>query len=170
MEGAALGRTKIFFDDIYKRNVDMVYRLCYVYLKNTADAEDAVQSIFLKLLDSDISFSNRNHEKAWFILTTKNHCKDILKSWWKVRKVDVESLPELPSRVGYELSGNVLEELLALPAKYKTVLFLYYFEDYSVKEISSLLGDKESTIQTRLSTGRKRLKFTLGGFYEKSYQ
>ncbi|MFS0859165.1 RNA polymerase sigma factor [Paenibacillus taichungensis] len=169
MGGVAPENKEVFFDDIYKRNVDTVYRLCYVYLKNIADAEDAVQSIFLKLLDSNISFSNRNHEKAWFILTTKNHCKDILKSWWKVRKVDVESLPDLPSKVGYELSGNVLEKLLELPAKYKIVLFLYYFEGYSVKEISSLLGDKESTIQTRLSTGRKRLKFTLGGFYEKSY-
>lgn len=157
-------------DEIYKRNVDMVYRLSFMYLKNTAETEDAVQSIFLKLFKSNVSFSDREHEKAWLILTTKNHCKDILKSWWKTRHVDVESLPEIPCWDEREQSGNVLERLLSLPEKYKVVLYLYYFEEYSVKEISSLLGYKESTIQTQLSTGRKRLKFILGGQYEKSYQ
>ena len=64
-----------------------------------------------------------------------------------------------------EPSGKVLAKLLLLPEKYKTVLYLYYFEGYSVKEISAMLGHKESTIQTQLSRGRKRLKIDLGGNY-----
>jgi RNA polymerase sigma-70 factor (ECF subfamily) len=149
-------------EEIYKRNVNMIYRLCYMYLKNTDDAEDAVQSIFLKLLKAN----NYEHEKAWLIVTTKNHCKDILKSWWKKRHIDFEHVPELSYRDDPDQSG-VLEELLSLPEKYKTVLYLYYYEGYSVKEISNILSKKESTIQTQLATGRKHLKISLGGQYER---
>ncbi|SFM57264.1 RNA polymerase sigma-70 factor, ECF subfamily [Paenibacillus sp. 1_12] len=163
MEKDSLLRTDKELGEIYIRNVDMVYRLCYMYLKNAADAEDAVQSIFLKLVQPDKSFSGRDHERAWLIVATKNHCKDILKSFWNTRHVHLEVLPELPCRDDRAQSGEVLEQLLSLPDKYKIVLYLYYFEDYSVKEISNLLGHKESTIQTQLATGRKRLKFHLAG-------
>ncbi|TDQ42916.1 RNA polymerase sigma factor [Aureibacillus halotolerans] len=154
----------------YDRHADMVYRLCYVYLKNRADTEDAVQSIFLKMLNPHPSFRDLEHEKAWLIVTSKNHCKDLLKSWWKRRKVDLDVLPDQVTHENGGSNNEVLEKLLALPPKYKTILYLYYFEDYSVKELADLLKKKESTIQTQLATGRKRLKIDLGGTYERSYQ
>lgn len=149
--------------ELYQRHADLVYRLCYLYLKNPVDAEDAVQSVFLKLIQSQTVFNGHEHEKAWLIVTTKNYCKDVLKHWWKTRRVALDALPEVSSWSGDEPSGKVLSRLLALPEKYKTVLYLYYFEEYSIKEISALLGLPESTIQTQLSRGRNRLKIDLGG-------
>ncbi|MFF2479977.1 RNA polymerase sigma factor [Paenibacillus sp. NPDC058071] len=163
MESNSLLRTNKELAELYQRHADMVYRLCYIYLKNPVDAEDAVQSIFLKLIKAQTVFNDYEHEKAWLMVTVRNYCNDVYKSWWKSRRVALDSLPEVPVWEGSEPSGKVLAKLLSLPEKYKTVLYLYYFEDYSVKEISELLGHKESTIQTQLARGRNRLKINLGG-------
>lgn len=146
---------------VYHRNADRVYRLCYLYLKNPVEAEDAAQSVFLKLIRSKTVFNGYDHEKAWLTVTTRNHCKDMLKSWWKTRRVALDDLPEVTAWGGAEPAEDVLTRLFSLPEKYKTVLYLYYFEEYSVQEIAIMLGQKESTIQTRLFRGRKRLKLDL---------
>jgi len=150
---------------VYQRNVDMVYRLSFTYLKNAADSEDAVQSIFIKLLDMDKDFRSLEHEKAWLIVTARNHCKDVLKNWWRKSTVALDGLPEAPYWDDHNETSDCLTALLGLREKYKTVLYLYYFEDYSVREISEILHIKESTIQTRLSKGRQLLKINLGGKY-----
>ncbi|NQX65706.1 RNA polymerase sigma factor [Paenibacillus alba] len=165
MENNSLLRTDKELAELYQRHVDQVYRLCYIYLKNPVDAEDAVQSVFVKLIKSHTVFNDHEHEKAWLMVTTRNYCKDVLKNWWTTRRVALNALPEVSSWNGHEPSGKVLARLLSLPEKYKTVLYLYYFEEYSVKELSEMLGHKESTIQTQLSRGRKRLKIDLGGSY-----
>ncbi|GAA3413191.1 RNA polymerase sigma factor [Paenibacillus hodogayensis] len=163
MESNSLLRSDKELAELYQRHADLIYRLSYIYLKNPVDAEDAVQSVFLKLIKSQMVFNDHEHEKAWLTVTARNYCKDVLKNWWKIRRVALDALPEVPSWTGDEPSGKVFARLLSLPTKYKTVLYLYYFEEYSVKEISGLLGHKESTIQTQLSRGRKRLKVDLGG-------
>lgn len=163
MKSNSLLRTDKELAELYQRHADLVYRLCYIYLKNPVDAEDAVQSVFLKLIKSQTHFNDCEHEKAWLTVTTRNYCKDILKNWWKTRRVVLDALPEVSSWDGDEPSGEMLARLLSLPEKYKTVLYLYYFEEYSVKEISEMLRRKESTIQTQLSRGRERLKIDLGG-------
>jgi len=111
-------------DDIYKRNVEMIYRICFMYLKNSTDSEDAVQSIFLKLLKSSTSFADPEHEKAWLIVTTRNYCKDLLKSWWRTRKVELTRLPEAVWRDDGDRSREVLDQLLALLAKGRTLIKL----------------------------------------------
>ena len=146
MENNSLLRTNKELAEMYQRNINRVYKLCYIYLKNAIDAEDAVQSIFLKLLQSNVYFNDYEHEKAWFITTTKNHCKDILKSWWKRQRVDFETLPDMASKDEDKQNIEIISKLLALPEKYRVVLHLYYLEDYSVKEIAKLLGRNESTI------------------------
>jgi RNA polymerase sigma-70 factor (ECF subfamily) len=163
MEDNSLLRTDKELAEMYQRNVNRVYKLCYIYLKNAVDAEDAVQSVFLKLLKSNIYFNDCEHEKAWFITTTKNYCKDILKSWWKRQRVDFETLPEIASRDEDKQEKEIIVKLLALPEKYRVVLHLYYFEEYSVKEIAELLGRNESTIRSQLQRGREKLKIKLGG-------
>jgi RNA polymerase sigma-70 factor (ECF subfamily) len=135
-----------------------------MYMKNTPDAEDAVSTVFLKLIKSRKRFNNHEHEKAWLICTTRNTCKDLLKHWWRVQRVDLESLPEIPSWDSKENAEEVLSALLSLPEKYKTVMYLYYYEDYSVREISGMLNRKESTLQTQLAKGRELLKIDLGGY------
>jgi len=152
----------------YRRHVDTVYRLCFTYLKHAADSEDAVQSIFTKLLDMDKDFRSPEHEKAWLIVTARNYCKDVLKTWWRKSRADPDCLPEAPYWDNYGEASDVLTALLNLHEKYKTVLYLYYFEEYSVREISEILYIKESTIQTRLAKGRKMLKIDLGGKYHEN--
>ncbi|MUT68354.1 RNA polymerase sigma factor [Paenibacillus sp. NEAU-GSW1] len=160
-------RSSVCSDDdiaeVYQRHVDTVYRLCFMYLKNASDAEDAVQSVFLKLLKIGKKFADHEHEKAWLIVTAKNYCKDMLKSWWKFRRVRMDHLPELFNSENQEQANELMETLLALPPKYKDVLYLYYYEDYSVKDISAMLNRNESTIQSQLANGRKRLKVRLEG-------
>lgn len=156
------------FHEIYCRNADRIYRICLMQLKSVSDAEDAVQSVFLKYLKKPVEFSDINHEKAWFIVAAQNYCRDVLKCWWRSRRTDLEKLPEAVYSEN-ESDNDIFEQLLSLPAKYKEVLYLYYYEEYSVKEISELLGRNESTIRTQLSKGRKKLKAELGkeDYYEK---
>jgi len=151
-------------EELYKRHIDTVYRLCYMYLKNAPDTEDAVSTVFLKLLKSPKIFQDREHEKAWLICTARNTCKDILKQWWKTRRVDLEDLPEVLTWDNQDQAGTALSALLSLPEKYKTAMYLYYFEGYSVREMSDILGRKESTLQTQLAKGRELLKIELGGY------
>lgn len=163
MEDNSLLRTDKELAEMYQRNVNRVYKLCYIYLKNAVDAEDAVQSVFLKLLQTDVCFNDDEHEKAWLIITTRNYCKDMFKSWWKRQRVDFETLPEIASRDEDMQEKEIIAKLLALPEKYRVVLHLYYLEDYSVKEIAEILGNNESTIRSQLQRGREKLKINLGG-------
>ncbi|MBQ7981236.1 MAG: sigma-70 family RNA polymerase sigma factor, partial [Oscillospiraceae bacterium] len=145
------------FHEIYCRNADRLYRICLMQLKSVSDAEDAVQGVFLKYLKKPIEFTDINHEKAWFIVTAQNYCRDVLKCWWRSRRTDMEKLPE-GAYSDNDSDNEIFERLMALPPKYKEVLYLYYYEEYSVKEISELLGRNESTIRTQLAKGREKLK------------
>ncbi len=149
--------------ELYEAHVDTVYRLCFMYLKNAQDAEDAVSTVFIKLMDSRINFNDNGHVRAWLIRVAGNTCKDTLKHWWKKRRVSLDDLPEVSTWDNGEQANAVRAALLSLPEKYKTVLYLYYFEGYSVREMSSILGRKESTLQTQLAKGRELLKIDLGG-------
>ena len=155
---------------LYEQHVDMVYRMCLLCLRNAADAEDAAQTVFLKALQHERRFRNAEHAKAWLIRTARNQCLDRLKRAGRNREqpLDDERLP-LPAWEDEAQGREVLRSLLALPETYKTVLYLYYYEAYSVKALSRLLGRKQSTIQTQLARGRARLKLDLGGnFLEES--
>ena len=145
-------------NDIYERQIDRVYRTAMMYLKNSADAEDVVQGVFLRFLEKSPKFANEDHEKAWFIRVTRNFCKDVLKTFWK-KNVNLGEVPE--PIAAEETQSDLLETVLTLQEKYREVIYLYYYEGYSVKEMSAILRRKESTIQTQLSAARKKLKICL---------
>ncbi len=141
--------------ELFTRQHKRIYRMAMLMLKSTADAEDAVQNIFLKYMEKGIEFSDMEHENAWFITVTRNYCKDQLRNFWR-RQVDLGDIPEqvAESDTDYEL----LEHIMKLPDKYRELIYLYYYEEYSVREMSHMLVRKESTIQTQLAAARKRLK------------
>ncbi len=141
--------------ELFKRQSKRVYQIAMLYLKNTSDAEDAVQSVFLKCVEKKCVFENQNHEDAWFITVTRNHCKDVLKAFWR-RKVEVQSEVDLRNQDQGTL--NLTEKLLLLSRKHREVIYLYYYEEYSIREISQILKRKESTIQSQLSSARKKLQ------------
>jgi RNA polymerase sigma factor (sigma-70 family) len=154
------------FQRVYRQHIDAVYRVCYGFMKNNADAEDAAQETFFKLLQKGDTqnFENSSHERAWLIVTASNICKNNLKSWTKQKREEVENTDELPST--YEKEGEtspVLDAVLALPDKYKTAIYLYYYEEYSCREIAAAMGKKESSVRSLLKRGRGLLEKKLGG-------
>jgi RNA polymerase sigma factor (sigma-70 family) len=164
MGSNSLLRTGREFGSVYDRNIKRVYQICFLYLKNHHDAEDASQSVFEKYINLNKYFNDENHEKAWFITVSKNYCRDELKKIWKKKRVDYEKAGAIPTEEGG--GAGLADALINLPLKYKTVLYLYYIEGYSVKEISKLLHRNESTLRNHLSDGRRLLKTDLGGYYE----
>ena len=144
-------------EQLVKRNKDTVFRLAYTYCGNRQDAEDIFQEVFLRFCKKKIVFHDMEHEKAWFIRVTINCCKSLLRSAWHRKVVPLEEEVELEQKEDYEL----LESVLMLPEKYKTVLYLYYYEGYPAAKLSSILHVNASTLRSRLDRGRKLLKESL---------
>ena len=154
------------FEEIYNRQSNRIYKMSITYLNNEEDAKEAIQNIYMKLLQKNIRFKDSNHENAWVCKATRNYCLDILKSIWRKKRVDFESLPET-KYFDKDTENNQKEliekALFKLSIKQKEVIYLYYYEEYSIKEISKILKRSESTIQTQLSTARKKMKEILNG-------
>ncbi|MPN17145.1 ECF RNA polymerase sigma factor SigW [bioreactor metagenome] len=139
---------------------DMVYRICFLYLRNKSDIEDVFQEVFLRFLQKEPSFESKDHEKAWLIRVTMNQCKDVLKSFWRnnihlVENVEVrlEDTPE----------NDLLQVVLSLPKKYKDVIYLYYYEGYTVPAMAKLINQNENTIYSHLYRGKALLRRKLEG-------
>lgn len=135
---------------------DLILRLSYTYLGSTADAQDICQTVFLKLLQAPKAFDSVEHERAWIIRTAVNLCKDHLKSRWRRTTVALDAAEHVPAPQPEE--GTLLAALELLPPKYRTVIYLYYYEGYSAREIAALLGEKPATVFTRLDRGRQKLR------------
>lgn len=141
---------------------DMVLRLCMVNLKNSADAEDVFQNVFLKYTLSTTCFESEEHEKAWFIRVTINACRDLLKSFFHSRTVTMEELAGYAPEVTAE-QYEVMEAVWSLPKQYREVIYLHYYEGYTAPEIAGILHRNTNTIYTHLNRGKELLKDALGG-------
>lgn len=136
------------------RNSNTVYRLAYAQMKNTSDADDVYQEVFYRYIRKKPFFENPEHEKAWFIRVTVNCCKTSLKSFWKTKVCELDETFEDTEVEKEDLSFA----LKKLPKKYSAVLYLFYFEDMSIKEIASALNLKEGNVGVLLSRARQKLK------------
>ena len=149
-------------EGIYRRHVQTVYRVCYSYLGSAADAEDAVQATFMKLVEHPRSFESEQHEKAWLIVCASNLCKDLLKSAGRTRVTAMpEQEPADPAQA--DPIDATLDAVLRLPEKYKDVVYLHYYEGYKTDEIARMLGENPSTVRNRLRDARDLLRKALGG-------
>ena len=145
-------------EKVYKKYFQMVYRICFLYMKQEADALDMLQDTFIKLFESGFYEEDEKRMKAWLIVTASNTCKSGLRrSWRKKRDVFDENRYENQA-AGQEVSREVLQTVLAMEDKYKLVTYLYYFEGYTTSEIGRMLHINASTVQTRLAKARKLLK------------
>ena len=134
----------------------MILRISFMYLKQTCDAEDICQDIFLKLLSGEYTFDSPAHEKSWIIRTTINACKDHLRTaFWK-RSQTIDAILEIPApnAPGSEL----LDLVMCLPRNYRVCIYLHYYEGYQVKEIAAMYGKSENAISTYLRRGRQKLR------------
>ncbi len=134
---------------------DMLYRTAYLLLGNPHDVQDILQEALLRYMEKAPAFQSPDHEKAWLLRVTSNCCKDCLRFRARHTCIDPDTLQELlpaPDK------RQLVQELYALPAKYKTVLILFYFEGYSAKEIAQILGLSENAVKKRLQRAREALK------------
>ena len=152
-------------DTLFHSYGDMVYRLALVRTRSVADAEDVVQEVFLRCLRNNPTFENAEHQKAWLIKVTVNCTKSLLGSAFRRHSVPEDAAGQLVSEDA-ESDPTVYDAVMKLPEKYRTAIHLYYYEDYSVKEIADAMRSTESTVKSWLHRARGMLKEELGGEYE----
>lgn len=144
------------FQRIYDTYIQDVYRLCFSYMKNKTDTEDAVQETFCRFYQVMDHVKEEDHVKGWLLVTAGNVCKNILKHWWRKNQSWQEN-EEIKGRCD-EYEFEMLELVWNLPVKYKNVVYLYYYEGYNSVQIAKLLKKPESTIRTYLQKAKKLLK------------
>ena len=146
-------RTNAEIERVVNEYATMLLRVAYSQLNNRAEAEDTVQEVLLKYMEKAPIFQSEEHEKAWLLRVTVNHCKNHLASAWFRKRADLdEGIPALDNA---EL--EVVSAVAALPAKYRAVVHLYYFEGYATKEIAEILHSRPNTVSSRLSRARALL-------------
>ncbi len=146
------------FDELIEQYHVSLFRLIFGQCGNKEDAEDIVQIAYLRLWKSDMKFETIMHAKNWLYKVAVNQVKDMKRSKWA--KVELcEQYDDIPFDNEEEI--NLFCELQRLKPEYRIVLLLYYYEDYSIAEISKMLNIKESTVATRLQRARNKLKLEL---------
>ncbi len=138
-----------------EKHADTVRRICFLYLKHPHDVEDIFQEVFLQLLRHDKAFNGEEHEKAWLIRIAVNKCKDLHKSFFRSRVI---SLNDIEIVFEDDSEQDLIRELLALPQKFRDVLYLFYYEGYTAPEISKITGAAENTVYSQLHRARQVLK------------
>ncbi|MCI8276760.1 MAG: sigma-70 family RNA polymerase sigma factor [Clostridia bacterium] len=149
-------------DEIVEKYSDMVYRIALTRCQSIENAEDIFQEVFMKYSERAPVFENCEHEKAWFIRVTINLSKNIRKSVWNKRVTNLEDNIILEN----DNKKEIFEIVSKLPKNYKTVIYLFYYEGYKVKEISKLMKTSEGTIKTWLFRAREMLKEKIEGGFE----
>ena len=146
----------------FRRFGDTVLRAAYACCGSYAEAEDITQDIFLHLHAKPQSFSDDEHLKAWLLRVAINKCKNIRRSFRISRTGSLET--EDISSASYEMKtedSSVLAEIMSLPEKYASVIYLYYYEGYNTREIADMQGKSENTVTSLLRRGRDKLKLEL---------
>lgn len=144
-------------DEIVDKYADMVYRIALTQMKNVHDAQDIFQEVFLRLVKNIDSIQNEEHLKSWLIRVTLNCSKTNLTSAWRKHTLPLE---EEQNQIAFETkeSSDLYQQIQKLPKKYCTVLYLFYYEELSIKEICNITGQKETTVKSQLSRARGMLK------------
>ena len=142
---------------LYQNNL---FAAAFNVCKNAQDAEDIVQDTFIRYYTLNKEFDNEQHIRAWLLRVAINRAKNVNHTFWRRNKLSLEDYMET---LTFETpqSENLFETVMQLPEKYRIVIHLYYYEDYSVREIADILRLSESNVKVRLSRGRSLLKKVL---------
>ena len=136
---------------------NMLFKLCFTILGNNADAEDAVSDVIVKYITSAPAFNGDEHKKAWLIRIATNICRDMLKKRRNHLNIDdVREYCRTEERI------NIVSDVLKLPFKYRTVIYLYYIEGYKTGEIADILSISQTAVRKRLQYGRDMLRIEYG--------
>lgn len=148
------------FEEAALRYGDAIYRVACHALGDRAEAEDVTQTVLLRLYQHKGGFESEEHRKHWIFRVAVNESRKILRSPWRRKMVPLEDW-DGPAEEAF--GGEVLETVMALEAKYRLPVYLYYYEGFPVKEIAQILKTNPSTVQTRLQRAREKLKIALIG-------
>lgn len=136
-----------------------IYRLVRTYMKNSFDTDDIVQNVYLKLHKKIEDFNDDDHIKRWLIRVAINECKNYFLSNWMRKIVPLDET--LVDETSFETEDKVWLAVMDLPQKYRVVIYLFYYEEYSTAEIAEILKAQEATVRKQLQRARERLKATL---------
>lgn len=145
---------------------DTVYRVALHALKNPADAEDVMQTVMLRLLESGRDFESEEHLKHWILRVAVNESRKVLRSFWRRTSVPLEEWRDGPAPEDRE-KRELFRAVMGLETKYRLTVYLYYYEGCTVAEVAAALGANPSTVQTWLLRARKRLRRELTEAEEK---
>ncbi len=141
-------------ETIIRKYAKMIYRTAYQNLGNRADADDIFGEVCLAVLTKDPPLDSEEHLRKWLITVTLNKCRDMKKAAWRTRNEPLDDHLDLPS----EDARQVMEELSRLPENYRNVVYLYYYEEYTIAEIGEIVGKSPNTVSTWLRRAREKLK------------
>jgi len=147
---------------LYQKYSDMVYKIALVQMKNQSNADDIFQEVFLRLVKHQHKLQSDEHAKAWLIRVTINCCKQYYLSSWYKKTTELDENLALDNAFDQQESV-LLEAVMTLPANYRTIIHLFYYEGYSIAEISTILRKKENTVKSHLFRARAILKEQLKG-------
>lgn len=149
----------INFPQTVARYQDAIFRLAFSYTKSQFDADDITQNVLLQLCQTDKAFESEEHLKNWLMRVTVNQCKNLFRAPWRAH----ESIEDYANTLGFENRqvSDLFYVVMGMDKKYRTVLMLYYYEGYAIKDISNILSVPEKTVSTRLIRARNKLKHLL---------
>lgn len=146
-------------EELYHKYFAAVYSVCFLYMKNQADACDMVQETFLRLIQRRFDYEDEEKAKAWLIVTASNCCKSQLRRSWRKKQVPYDAAIH---EQGKEDPDNLILRMVEeLEEKYRLPVYLYYFEGYRSAEIAKMLHINASTVRSRLAKARKLLRLEL---------
>ncbi len=160
------------YNSCVEKYLKMVYRISFHYFGNREDAEDVSQDVFTKLFSSTVKFKSDEDVKAWLIRVTTNMCHSYYRNPFRRRRTEIdetelENIADISSSEQRLVDRKVvIDAVISLPEHYRIIVYLFYYEEYSIHQISSILKIKETTIQTRLSRAREKLRNILSDSFE----
>jgi len=151
---------KLSTEWVIQKYKDVLFRIAYNICQSESDADDAVQECFIKYHTQNKEFDNEEHIKAWLIRVTINLSKNMVSSFWHRNTVNWE---EYMQNMTFEdpHDSELFKAVMQMPQKYRIPIHLFYYEDYSIKEIAEIIKCPENTVKSQLDRGRKLLKQAL---------
>ena len=143
--------------ELFEKYQDNLYIIAFNVCKNAEDAKDVVQDTFIQYYSAKKEFDNEQHIRAWLIRVAINKAKNMNRTFWRKNKMSLEDYMETLTFETPE-SSELFEAAMSLPEKYRIVVHLFYYEDYSIHEIAGILKLSESNVKVRLSRARSLLR------------
>ena len=154
--------TEDIFTDAVHRNSQRLYLIALSFVKNTYDAEDILQNVFLKLWKYSKPFTDETHLDKWLTAVCVNESKNYIKNPFRQHQSIEECVFASSAEMDSAEKTDLYRAVMQLSKKERAVIHLFYYEDLSVKDIAKMLKMNESAVKTRLNRARNKLKQRLG--------